>query len=234
MRVIFQTQRNRFFFFGLVLVLAWLFSGFPQIRPAHAEAPCDEWWDDTYLKRKKITITAGTEQIPSGYSVSVTLDHADMVSEGSARADGDDVRVAYWNGTTWAELDRAVDPLSSWNDASTQIWFKSQATIIASSSDDNYYIYYDKPSASNPPDDWANIFMIGDDFNDGTLTSAMTTSTAGTASITETGGEAFIDLGTNEAADAGMLVYNKFIGERQEVYNSAHDETCERRRRQQP
>ncbi len=61
-------------------------------------APCDEWWDDTYLKRKKITITAGTEQIPSGYSVSVTFDHADMVSEGSAQAGGDDVRVAYWNG----------------------------------------------------------------------------------------------------------------------------------------
>ncbi|NIS16045.1 MAG: hypothetical protein GWN96_07410, partial [candidate division Zixibacteria bacterium] len=101
---------------------------------------------------------------------------------------------------------RAIDPLSSWNDASTKIWFKSQATINASSSDDSYYIYYDNSSASNPPDDWANIYMIGDDFDDGTLTSAMTISTAGTASISETGGEAFIDLGTNEATDAGMLV----------------------------
>jgi hypothetical protein len=175
------------------------------IGPLGEAAPCDEWWDDTYLKRKNITITAGTAQIPSGYSVSVTFDHADMVSEGSAQADGDDVRVAYWNGTTWTELDRAVDPLSSWNDASTQIWFKSQATINASASADNYYIYYDKPSASNPPDDWANVFMVGDDFNDGTLTTGLDAYTNGSATISETGGEAVINGGSaNE--DAGIIV----------------------------
>ncbi|MGD8471453.1 MAG: hypothetical protein PVJ82_08675, partial [Desulfobacteraceae bacterium] len=140
-----------------------------EFESGQPTALCDEWWDDTYFGRKKITITAGTEQIPSGYSVSVTFDHADMVSEDSAQADGDDVRVVYWNGATWTELDRAVDPLSSWNDASTKIWFKTQAIINASSSDSDYYIYYNKSSASNPPDDWANIFMIGDDFNDGTL-----------------------------------------------------------------
>ncbi|NIS16046.1 MAG: hypothetical protein GWN96_07415, partial [candidate division Zixibacteria bacterium] len=49
-----------------------------SIGPLGAAAPCDEWWDDTYLKRKNITITAGTAQIPSGYSVSATFDHADM------------------------------------------------------------------------------------------------------------------------------------------------------------
>ncbi|MGD2038621.1 MAG: hypothetical protein PVH28_12090, partial [Desulfobacterales bacterium] len=166
---------------------------------------CNNWWDDSYLKRKKITISAGTAQIPSGYSVSVIFDHAAMVSEGSAQADGDDLRVAYWDGITWTELDRVVDPLSSWNAVATKIWFKSQAIIDASSSDDNYYIYYDNSTAGSPPDDWANIFMLGDDFNDGTLTSGVATSTAGTASITEAGGEAFIDLGTNEATDAGII-----------------------------
>jgi hypothetical protein len=169
------------------------------------EAPCDDWWDSTYLKRKKITITAGSEQIPIDYSVSVTIDHAAMISEGSAQADGDDIRIAYWNGATWTELDRVADPLFSWNNVSTKIWFKSQAVIDASGSDDSYYIYYDEPSASAPPDDWANVFMVGDDFNDGTLTNGVATSTAGTASITETGGEAFIDLGTNESADAGII-----------------------------
>jgi hypothetical protein len=144
--------------------------------------------------------------VPSGYSVSVTFDHEAMVSQGSAQADGDDVRVAYWNGATWTALDRVLDPLSSWDDVATKIWFKTQAIINASSSDDNYYIYYDNSSASNPPDDWANVFMVGDDFNDGILTSGITTSTAGTASISETGGEAFIDLGTDENADAGILV----------------------------
>ena len=121
MRKISQRHRNRFVFFVLGLVLSCLFCGFLHIRQAHAAAPGNEWWDDNYLKRKKITITAGSQQISSGCSVSMSFDHAAMVSEGSARADGNDVRVAYWNGATWMELDRVVDPLSSWNDISTKI-----------------------------------------------------------------------------------------------------------------
>ena len=77
----------------------------------------------------------------------------------------------------------------------------------ASGSDGTYYLHYGYPSASNPPDDWANVFMVGDDFNDGTLTSGLTTSTNGTASISETGGEAFIDLGTDENNDARVYAF---------------------------
>jgi len=171
------------------------------IKPANATP----WWNRNYLYRKNITVAAGAAEVPSGYSVPVTLDHADLFSAGKSLVSGDDIRVAYWNGSTWTELDRALDPLSSWNNGSTQIWFKTQATINASSSDQSYYIYYGSPSASNPPDDWANVFMLGDDFNDGTLTSGMTPSTSGTASITETSGEAFIDLGTDELTDAGII-----------------------------
>jgi len=164
------------------------------------------WWNSSYLYRKKITVTAGSSEVPSGYSVSVSLDHAALVGAGKSLASGDDVRVAYWNGSSWAELDRVVDPLSSWNNASTDIWFKSQAIINASGSDDNYYIYYANPSAGSAPDDWASIFMMCDDFNDGSLTTGVNTSTAGTASVSETGGEAFIDLGTDELTDAGIIV----------------------------
>ena len=170
----------------------------------------DDWvgpcWDANYDYRKKIAITAGSADIPSGYSVSVTLDHAALVSDGKSLANGDDLRVVHWDGSSWTELDRVLEPLSAWNDASTQIWFALVDPIAASSSDSTYYLHYGNASASNPPDDWANVFMIGDDFNDGTLTTGVTTSTAGTASITETGGEAFIDLGTTEGTDAGIIV----------------------------
>jgi hypothetical protein len=169
----------------------------------------DDWvgpcWNANYAYRKKMTITAGSDDIPADYSVSVTLDHAALVSAGKSLASGDDLRVAHWDGSSWTELDRALDPLSAWNDASTQIWFALVDPITASSSDGTYYLHYGYPSATNPPDDWANVFMVGDDFNDGTLTSGMTTSTSGTASITETGGKAFIDLG-NDVGDAAILV----------------------------
>ncbi|KPJ58208.1 MAG: hypothetical protein AMJ46_14510, partial [Latescibacteria bacterium DG_63] len=167
------------------------------------------WWDSSYAYRKKITVSAGSESVPSGYSASVTFDHAALVNavpSSKSLASGDDIRIARWDGSTWTELDRVLDPLSSWNDGSTKIWFSLVDPISASSSDSSYYLYYGNISASGPPDDWANVFMVGDDFNDGTLTSGMTTSTAGAASITETGGEAVIDLGTDENADAGILV----------------------------
>jgi hypothetical protein len=169
----------------------------------------DDWvgpcWDANYGYRKKIAITAGSADIPADYSVSMTLDHAALVSAGKSLASGDDLRVVHWDGSNWTELDRALDPLSAWNDSSTKIWFALVDPITASSSDGTYYLHYGYPLASNPPDDWANVFMVGDDFNDGTLTSGLTPSTSGTASITESGGEASIAMGAS-AGDAAILV----------------------------
>jgi len=163
-------------------------------------------WDANYAYRKKITITATSVDIPSDYSVSVTLDHAALVSAGKSLESGDDLRVVHWDGSSWTELDRVLDPLSTWKDASTQIWFALVDPIAAFSSDSAYYLHYGNPSATGPPDEWANVFLVGDDFDDTALTSGVDTSIAGTASITETGGEAFINLGTNEATDAGIIV----------------------------
>jgi hypothetical protein len=164
-----------------------------------------DWWDTDYLYRKQITVTTTSAGVDAGYSVDVTFNHANLVPTKSLSS-GNDVRVVHWTGSGWTELDRTLEPTSSWNDASTQIWFALEDAISSSSSDNNYYLYYGNSSAGSPPDDWANIFMVGDDFNDSTLTSGLSTSTAGTASITESGGEATIDLGTNEATDAGIIV----------------------------
>ncbi|MGE5832656.1 MAG: DUF2341 domain-containing protein, partial [Methanomicrobiales archaeon] len=163
-------------------------------------SPCD------WSYRKKITITTGAAGVSSGYTASVTVNHAALVTAAKSRADGNDLRVAYWNATTgWTELSRAVDPLSSWNSASTKLWFPLAAAIPASSSDTNYYLYYGNATAGSPPADWASIFRIGDEFNDGTLTSTLATSTAGNSTITETGGDLYIDMGTTET-DAGIVV----------------------------
>ncbi|UCF60250.1 MAG: DUF2341 domain-containing protein, partial [Anaerolineaceae bacterium] len=165
-----------------------------------------DWWDTDYLYRQQITVTTTSAGVDAGYSVDVTFNHDALVTDTKSLPSGDDVRVVHWTGSGWTELDRALDPLSSWDDTSTQIWFALEDPISASSTDNNYYLYYGNSSPSSPLDDWANVFMVGDDFDDGSLTSDLSTSTAGTASITETGGEAFIDLGTTETTDAGIIL----------------------------
>jgi predicted ester cyclase len=73
-----------------------------------------------------------------------------MVTAGTSLASGNDVRIARWNGSA---LDRTgpVDPSSSWNNASTRVWFKTQSAISAAIADTSYYLYYGYPSAGSPP-----------------------------------------------------------------------------------
>ncbi|MCK4692150.1 MAG: DUF2341 domain-containing protein, partial [Anaerolineales bacterium] len=178
------------------------------------------WPDCSYLYRMPLTVTTTTDAVDAGYSVSVTFDHAALVAAAPAKsvASGDDARIFHWNGISWDELDRALDPLSSWNNASTKIWFSLVDPIAASSSDINYYLVYGDSTPTAPPDDWANVFRMGDDFEDGTITAGLTVSTAGAGSITETAGEAQFDGGTVDA-DGAVLVHNtSIVTDRQFTY----------------
>ena len=159
--------------------------------PASAAAPSNEWWDPDYLYRQKITVTAGATAVPTGYSVPITFDHAQLVTDGKSQADGDDIRVLYWNGSTWTELDRALQEGSAWNSASTMIWFKTQAAIAASASDDNYYLYYANDSAVNPPANKSNVYDFWDDFDDGSLEAGWSLDAIGSPS-----GGSYTELGT--------------------------------------
>ena len=110
------------------------------------------WWNGTQCQfRQSMTVTAGLSDLPAGYAVSTALDHAAFVSAGKSQADGDDMRVVYWDGAAWVELNRTLDPGSAWNDTSTRIWFALHRDITASSSDKGYFLYYGNTSASNPP-----------------------------------------------------------------------------------
>ena len=78
--------------------------------------------------------------------------------------------MVYWNGLSWVELDRMLDPGSSWNSASTRLWFQTQAPIGASSSDSDYYIYYGNAAAGAPPANPASIFFFYDGYESGDFT----------------------------------------------------------------
>jgi hypothetical protein len=114
--------------------------------------------------RRRLTVAAGTSAVPAGYSVSVVVNHAALVTAGKSLASGDDVRILYWTGTQWVELDRFKDPTTAWNTAATQIWFKLQAAIAANSSASNYYLHYGDLSAAPPPANADYVFL---DYEDG-------------------------------------------------------------------
>jgi hypothetical protein len=121
------------------------------------------WWNANYGYRRQITIANNAASMLSvGYSVCVTTDTASLVSAGKMLSGGDDLRVVYWSGSSWIELDREVIGM---NGTSTEVWFKTQATIEANGSDNNYYIYYGDPSAGSPPANKSNVYLWYDDFD---------------------------------------------------------------------
>ena len=170
------------------------------------------WPDCTYLYRIPLTVTTGGSAVDASYSVAVSFDHASLVSAIPAKSviSGDDVRVFHWIGGGWDELDRALDPLSAWNDTNTKIWFDLADTIGTSSVDSNYQLVYGDSTPSAPPDEWANVFRMGDDFEDGAITAGLAITTAGAGSISETAGEAQF-VGGAADADAAMLVDNNAV-----------------------
>ncbi len=156
------------------------------------QLPGDGWWDSNYKYRRQITVTTGSEPVGAGYAVSLTFDHQGMGIAGKSRSDGDDLRVVHFDGSSWIELDRVVDPFSNWDWVDTQIWFALQGPIPANDFDDSYYIYYGHPPATSPPEDPMGVFTLAEAFDNGTLVFDLVVATAGSGTAVE-------DLGFQEA-----------------------------------
>jgi len=121
------------------------------------------WWNANYAYRRRITIAnTGASSLGANYSVAVTIDASSLISSGKALLNGNDIRVAFWSGNSWIELDRDVRDINS---ASTQVWFETQTAIPGNSLDSNYYLYYGDPTAGNPPANNTNVYLWFDDFN---------------------------------------------------------------------
>jgi hypothetical protein len=121
------------------------------------------WWNAAYNWRRAIDVTAGAA-VSAGYSLSVTFDHAALVGAGKALANGNDVRVVYWNGAAWVQLARLLDEGSAWNTSTTKIWFRGQSPIAAGANDWNYFLYYGNPAPGGPPANPSNVFFFYDRF----------------------------------------------------------------------
>ncbi len=129
---------------------------------------CGSWWDCAYQTRRPLTVSTGAASaIPIGYSVSVTFNHATLVTGGQALASGADVRVVRRDPATgaWTEIDRVLDPDSAWNQATTTIWFAAAAPVAANSSDSSYFLYFNNAAAGAPPANEDTVFHFADFFD---------------------------------------------------------------------
>lgn len=122
------------------------------------------WWHSEWLYRKNLTLAnTGTGSAAAGTPVSINLDHATLVQQGKSLASGDDIRVVFFNGTYFEDLDRIAT--TPWNGAGTRIWFATKRAIAANDEDEGYAIYYGASAGTNPPASPARVFppTIGTD-----------------------------------------------------------------------
>ncbi len=126
------------------------------------------WWDSGYLFRQRIDVETGAVAAPDAYTVPVEVDHAALVAIDAARADGADVRVVWWDGSAWVELDRVLEDASAWNQADTTLLFRTQ-TPIAADSVANYWLYFGNAAPAPVLEDPENVFLLVEDFESGGL-----------------------------------------------------------------
>lgn len=124
-------------------------------------------WPAGYSRRRQLTINTGPNSPANGYdgyTVRVRgFDTSAEVSAGDMRADGNDLRVFFWDGVGWNEVPRVV---TGFNTTDTHVIFKIQANIPANGSDTNHYLFYGDPAAGAPgPLSFTNVYLWYDDFS---------------------------------------------------------------------
>lgn len=100
--------------------------------------------------------------LPQAYSLSLTFDHANLVAEGLALEDGADLRVGYELDGALVELDRVLDPASSWNAKTTTIWFRSPEKDLTGAS---FGVWFGKLKPEPVRDDPREIYDVWVDFD---------------------------------------------------------------------
>ncbi|HVO30275.1 MAG TPA: DUF2341 domain-containing protein, partial [bacterium] len=97
----------------------------------------------------------------------LSFNHAALVTSGHSMATGGDVRVVReMPDTTNMEVDRVLDPATSWNSTTTTIWFRISTPPVVG---EQWWLYYGNPSAGAPPANPNNVFLFSEDFESGTL-----------------------------------------------------------------
>lgn len=94
------------------------------------------WANANYGYRKLITIVAPTgKTLPAGYPIKITEDTAALVTATKMLSNRNDLRIQYFNGSSWVDLSRDYV-------GTTETWFALQAQIDSGGTSTSYYLYY--------------------------------------------------------------------------------------------
>lgn len=121
-----------------------------------------------YAYRRRLHVEASNGQLPTGLTVSFELDHAALVAAGKCAADGHDLRVLRRESGKLVEVTRVLALGASWASATTRIEFSLLADVTTPT-DDSYYVYYGDNEAGMADEDRSHVYLVWDDFEDGTL-----------------------------------------------------------------
>jgi len=117
----------------------------PNPQPlAPPDAPGNRtWWDTRFAYRRVVQLDVFARRAPTGSVVKVLWDGNAAVREGAARADGADVRIVYWDGQWWQDLERAIEP-----GPRGQGWSISFSLVGSGNEQESYHLYYGYPGAT--------------------------------------------------------------------------------------
>ena len=123
------------------------------------------WWNPAWKHRRPIDVTVGSNGMPAGYTVAITLDHRALVLAGQSLPSGEDVRIVRDDGTP---IDRVLDSGSAWNAAATKLWFKANTTAAGANTVLRFWVYYGNLTASGAPASPGNVWLFSEGFEGAT------------------------------------------------------------------
>jgi hypothetical protein len=153
------------------------------------------------------------DAVPTGYSLSVDIDHAGLVSAGKSLADGTDLWVMWDDGSGLVPIDRVLDPASEFQQPATRLWFSAQAPIAPGSSN-AYYLYYGATApGQDPPADAKRVYLVWDDFDAVDPAWTLSPIGAGSGSVALTGGNLHIEGGSGDLWNTAddILFYHRDV-----------------------
>lgn len=135
------------------------------VASSGAQAITSSWWDTDYTYRQNVAVQTGANTPERGYAGytlrSVGLDTQALISTSQMRSDCNDLRVLFFDGVAWQELDRHV---LGCNTTQTDIRFASPVALAGASTEDNFYIYYGNATAGAPAAlATSNVYLWFDD-----------------------------------------------------------------------
>jgi len=109
-----------------------------------------DWWDPAYRLRIPLAIATGPTAPAGGYlgytARLADLDSATLIAGGQLRADCRDLRVVWWSGDAWQEIDRHLVGCGGTID----LRFALAADLASGAIDGSYYLYLGNPAATAP------------------------------------------------------------------------------------